>query len=123
MHFLVGIAFMALSLGFYSIYLGPLLFLGAGTLILRLSEMKYESFKSFFMAICKCAVFIVVGLSLYYGLMVLHLMIFNTARSSYAGGNKVGIYNTLINIKRFGKSPYRKFYWYYRDAKLGGDVF
>lgn len=120
---IAAIVFMATSLGFYSIYLGPLLFLGIGTLILRLIGRNYNSFREFMITLAKSIGFILAGLILFYGMMELHFVLYHTVRSSYAGGGDVGIGNTLMNIPTYFKSTYRQFAGYYRDAKLCGNLF
>lgn len=114
---------MAVSLGFYSIYFGTILFVGLGTLIIGELRDQDEIFYSFIRRVIKCLVYTISGLAIFYAIMVLHLTLYHTSRSGYAGGGKVSIINTIANIPRYLKSTYRIFITYYRDVKPFGYLF
>ena len=113
---------MALSLGFYSVYFGVILFIGVGVIILRLMKDHYKSLIGFLKEVAESGLYLLSGLALYWIMMLVHQKLFNTGRSDYAGAGKVGILNSLLNVRKYIKSTYRIYFSYCKDALLGGKV-
>lgn len=120
--FAAAVVLMACALASYQLYIGDILFIITGSLIIYVLRDDTK-IRDTIHVIVKMMLFVALGIGAYWAVMQICLRATGAEEASYAGINNAGIVETLINIPKRVKHTYRIFWWYYRDSKLGGYLF
>ena len=122
--FVIAVLAMAVSLASYQPYIGVIMFILVGTLILQIISDTENSF----IELLKKGIYFIVygslGLITYWAIMTVHLKIHSmTAMENYAGIQNASVLNTILNLHNYFKNTYRFYFYYYKDANLYGVLF
>lgn len=111
---ILGILFTTFSTGIYQTGLGVMLATSIGYLLLNLLRNP-DQLNSVLKDSLRLFITVIIGTLLYYGIVQLSLIIWNTELSSYKGADSVGLGNIIQNILVGIQSAYQNFEVFFLD--------
>lgn len=118
---IISAVFMALSLGFYFIYISAILVIIVGKMVLSVFEIRFNSIVSFTKMLIRVVLFLGLGSILFGMVAVIHFKAYHTTRSGYSDIGNASFIGIIMNIPTYIKSTYRVFLSYYTEDKLMGN--